>query len=105
MTRISVEVVSEQGPCWPGSAIVALDGKVIAELRGSEGIEITVGEVPISTRALGASEGWANAPWCSCKGVVTEVGKCDGACAVIPGWEDRARFRSGTTSQGDERCS
>jgi hypothetical protein len=42
-----------------------------------------------------------NAPWCSCKGVVTEVGKCDGACAAIPGWEDRARFRSDTTSQGD----
>jgi hypothetical protein len=45
----------------------------------------------------------ASAPWCSCKGVVAEVGKCDGACAVIPGWEDRARFRSDTSSQGDER--
>lgn len=37
-------------------------------------------------------------PPCSCKGVIGDVGPCDGACAVIPGWEDRARFRPAAKS-------
>lgn len=34
-------------------------------------------------------------PLCSCRGIVGDVGPCDGACASIPGMEHRARYRRG----------
>lgn len=42
MTKISVHVESDQGRYHPGTAIVRLDGEIVAKLRGDEGIEFEV---------------------------------------------------------------
>lgn len=49
MTKISVWVQSDKGRFQPGTAIVYVDGKVHARLRGEEGYEITISDPQIST--------------------------------------------------------
>ena len=49
MTKISVWVQSDKGRFQPGTAVVYIDGKVHARLRGEEGYEITVSEPQVST--------------------------------------------------------
>jgi hypothetical protein len=41
---------------------------------------------------------------CSCRGVVGDVGHCDGSCASIAGMEDRAQFSPRTTVVDRDRA-
>lgn len=56
--RISVEVVEYgiDGPLRAGMAIVSLNGRVIAKLRTTEGIEFTIAEPEISTQKIKREE-------------------------------------------------
>ena len=52
MIEISVEVKSDKGRYHPGTAIVRINGEIVARLRGDERFEITVREPSFSTRSI-----------------------------------------------------